>query len=251
VLWRAGDDNSGSVCILDGRNRMAALARLGVTFPPPGELEVEFPDGHTEIVFSWCHTTDPARYVISANIRRRHLTKKQQAELILLTIQAGQNDVANVARSFNPINGKRGGSSKDPVLHKAIEEAKKLDISPKTMHRALAQVRGGAKVRKSKRTDGATTRAATSDGSALETSAPLTAGAASKKIRAILQHMEAAVQQAVKKWPQGNSLLALVAWLHAQADQLEKGEEATPATNARGPMLRSSESADDVNDGRG
>ena len=75
---------------------------------------------------------DPAAFVIGANIRRRHLTKEQQAELIVKTIEAGRvmNDRATVARSFSPTPGTKGGSTKDPVLAKAVDgsaEARHLE----------------------------------------------------------------------------------------------------------------------------
>ena len=52
---------------------------------------------------------DPAVFVISANIKRRHLTKMQQVELIDAARQAAKvqnNDLAVVARSFSPTEGR-------------------------------------------------------------------------------------------------------------------------------------------------
>ena len=57
--------------LLDGRNRLEAAERAGISF----DL-----DEVTRILFAG---TDPVAYVISANIHRRHLTKQQQAELIV------------------------------------------------------------------------------------------------------------------------------------------------------------------------
>ncbi len=142
-LWRADTPDSPTF-VVDGRNRLEALARLGVTFRSPG-CEAEWPDGVITKPFRWlhCREDDLAAYVISANIRRRHLTKEQQAELIVRAIEAGKRiDCAKVARSFNPTPGQKGGSTKDPVLAAAIDKGKKHDISERTMKRARAKVQG-------------------------------------------------------------------------------------------------------------
>src|SRR5262245_27029174 len=78
VLWR--DPSTQDVVLLDGRNRLEALTRLGAQFEPNGS--VVLPDGKT-ITITCMHEfddLDPAAFVISANIRRRHLhlTKEQQ-----------------------------------------------------------------------------------------------------------------------------------------------------------------------------
>jgi hypothetical protein len=92
------------------------------------------------------HQQDPAAYVISANIHRRHLTKAAQADLIVAAVEAAQrNDVAPGAKSsrqFSPEVGKKGGSTKDPVRAAALVEAVKHDISPRTVDAALARRRG-------------------------------------------------------------------------------------------------------------
>src|SRR5262245_52858757 len=148
AIWRADADKPDRICILDGRNRLAALVRLGVTFSRP-ELEAVFPDGHTEEVFKWSHTTDPAAYVIGANIRRRHLTKKQQAELIVSALKAQQeNDSAKLARSFSPSAGRRGGSTKDPLLEQAKRVAQAYGISTRTTERAHAKRHGKPRPRR-------------------------------------------------------------------------------------------------------
>jgi hypothetical protein len=140
VIWRPHDD-ADRIEVLDGRNRLAALLRLGVTINWPG-AEAIWPDGHTQRISKVNHTDDPAAFVISANIRRRHLTKEQRAELIVKTIQAGKNDRATVARSFSPTVGARGGSTKDPVLEQAVTEAAKHGISKRTVQNARAKING-------------------------------------------------------------------------------------------------------------
>jgi hypothetical protein len=60
--------------LLDGRNRVAAVARL-----PDGEMEIKRAWG---LANQYEATVDPWAFVISANIRRRHLSPEQKRELI-------------------------------------------------------------------------------------------------------------------------------------------------------------------------
>ena len=109
LLLRIGTKHS----VLDGRNRLEALARLGVEFvADPIHVDVP-PRSAAAIVFETIEVKDPATFVISANIRRRHLTKEQQAELVAKTVEAGRakNDSAKVARSFSPTTGRKGRST--------------------------------------------------------------------------------------------------------------------------------------------
>jgi hypothetical protein len=56
--------------MLDGRNRMEAMYRLGIPVLTAHKRNIP-------------HSADPVAYIISANIHRRHLTKQQQADLIV------------------------------------------------------------------------------------------------------------------------------------------------------------------------
>ena len=140
ILWMNPADKT--LYLIDGRNRLEALERNGIS---PGTA------GLTIRILETREIVNPAAFVISANIRRRHLTKEQQAELILAAIEAAQtttvtteiagrpsdaNDVARLARSFSPTEGQRGGSTKDPVVQAAVQVAKKHDISARTIRRA-------------------------------------------------------------------------------------------------------------------
>jgi len=86
--------------VVDGRNRLDAMELAGIrTIGDDGCLACSYGpirDGE-----------DPAAYVISANIRRRHLTKKQQADLIVKAVEAG-TDFAKNARSIGPVKGQKG-----------------------------------------------------------------------------------------------------------------------------------------------
>jgi hypothetical protein len=87
--------------------------------------------------------TDPYSYVISKNIRRRHLTKQQQADLIVKVMKAAAG-TAKTADPVKPRNQKgqfQGQSSRDEVKAKAFAEGKKHNISQRTMERAFANDR--------------------------------------------------------------------------------------------------------------
>jgi hypothetical protein len=129
VFWR--DVHGGDTdFVLDGRNRLEALARAGML------------EGLTKCIINADVDVDPGAYVISANIHRRHLTKAEQAELILQTLEAAKpTDRATVARSVPRAgNGHVHGSTRDPVLAAAVTEAKKHGISKRTVQRARANV---------------------------------------------------------------------------------------------------------------
>jgi hypothetical protein len=139
--------------VLDGRNRLEALTRLGVRLPSPANPRefIKLPRGLEDIAFvvanddcSAPQVHDPAEFVIGANIRRRHLSKEERAELIVKTIAAGRVKInrATVARSFNPTSGKKGGSTKDAVLAQAVTEAQKHGISKRTVQNARAKIQG-------------------------------------------------------------------------------------------------------------
>jgi hypothetical protein len=125
TLWTDPADSERTF-VLDGRNRLNALERNGERLRPEH--------------LTTRHDADPAAFVISANIKRRHLSKTQQAELIVAALAAAiSNDHPNTGRSFNPIPGKRGGSSKDPLLTAALIEGKKHGIGRTTITVTRAQ----------------------------------------------------------------------------------------------------------------
>ena len=72
VLQHTADTTKEEI-LLDGRNRLEAMERAGVE---------RWIDKHYL-------TGDPVAHIISLNIHRRHLTKAQQAALIVAAIKAG------------------------------------------------------------------------------------------------------------------------------------------------------------------
>ena len=64
--------------LIDGRNRLEAMERAGVELDPEEDIGYVFGED-----------IDAISFVISANIKRRHLTKQQQADLIVAAVKAG------------------------------------------------------------------------------------------------------------------------------------------------------------------
>jgi len=133
VLWL--NPNTGEEELLDGRNRLDALELLGdAIFNNRGKVRKEW---HEK---TYLNGVEPASYVIGRNIRRRHLTKKRQAELIVAAVKAAKLDRAKLARSrIREGSGDKSlrGSTKDPVKTQVLDEAKKVGISERTATRAL------------------------------------------------------------------------------------------------------------------
>src|SRR5262245_53773770 len=128
--------------LMDGRNRLEAAERVGMY------------DGNIPMAF--VHCSDPTSWIISLNIHRRHLTKQQQADLIVAAIKAGdeakqkltQNELVSGSGSTNvkaltheldAIEAKRnrgGRGRKNESKQKAIATGAKVGISKGTMARA-------------------------------------------------------------------------------------------------------------------
>jgi hypothetical protein len=115
---------NGRLHVLDGRNRLEAMERAGLA---------------RQVQTATLTVADPAAYVISANIRRRHLTKAQQAELIVRAHEASRTGVLNLRK---PVNGRINGQIKDPIIQRQYADAKKQGISKGTLNRARAKVQG-------------------------------------------------------------------------------------------------------------
>jgi hypothetical protein len=108
--------------LLDGRNRLEAIERAKIVSKVRWE--------------PWNYNGDPVAYVISANIRRRHLTKQQQADLIVAAIKAGEKP-PQVEEVF------KGGRGKvNETKAKAVAAAAAHGISESTVERAFAKAEG-------------------------------------------------------------------------------------------------------------
>ena len=102
--------------VIDGRNRLRACELAGIA---PQYQEIR--------------TADPVRYVVSANIQRRHLTTAQRAAIAA--------DLATMAFGSNPGKGhiKCEGGPNDPLIETpalSIEQAATLmNVSPRRLRR--------------------------------------------------------------------------------------------------------------------
>jgi len=115
-------DKNGA--LIDGRNRLIACEIAGV-----------------EPRFETYEGDDPVAYIIACNIRRRHLTKQEQADLIVAALSI-RTDLATMARSVTRGEaGQLAGSTKDTLKSAAVEEGAKHGIGPRTVERALAKAR--------------------------------------------------------------------------------------------------------------
>ena len=109
--------------LLDGRNRLEAMERAGVALQQWHTRT--FGDG------------DPVAFIVSSNIRRRHLNKQQQANLIVAALKATEKPRTDCAVSAEPHHGGRG--KVNAVKQRAIAEGKKYDIGQRTIEKALAK----------------------------------------------------------------------------------------------------------------
>jgi hypothetical protein len=119
--------------ILDGRNRLEAMERAGWDLDGC-RVKWEYVNGSRG---PFPPDFDAVAYVISANIKRRHLTKQEQADLIVAAIKAGEEYSATLAE-------KSRGRPKSQLKSKACELAAKADISERTVERSIAKADGKA-----------------------------------------------------------------------------------------------------------
>jgi hypothetical protein len=192
TLWHDG----ARQYLLDGRNRLEALTRAGIEITPDHLRDSS--------------AVDPTAHVISKNLLRRHLTKEQQATLIVRALEAADStDGAKLARSVTRGNdGRMSGSTKDRVFDAAVREAKKVGISSRTVKRARAKVRGSA-----------TQTSEIGTPSDAPTSTPPTSTAATE-IKCALEEVSSVIENAVEQWPPDSSLAPLITRLRAVASRL-------------------------------
>ena len=123
--------------LIDGRNRLEAMERVGIRLRVRNSGLPESLHGKET-----ANTIDgdPVALIIGLNIHRRHLTKQQQADLIVAAVKAGEK-LAQV----EPVS-KGGRGKKNAVKAKALEInsalPKEQQVSEPTIKRAIAKAEG-------------------------------------------------------------------------------------------------------------
>jgi hypothetical protein len=107
TLWR-DDDDGGKLYLLDGRNRLDAMAEVGIQFFSTTK-DIRTPNGQTlsktlpDPPGAYALETDPYAFVVSANITRRHLTAEQKRDLIANVLKAtpekSNRQIASIAKA--------------------------------------------------------------------------------------------------------------------------------------------------------
>ena len=134
--------------LLDGRNRLEAIERAGIDLNKIG-LGID----HQWMAHNYLG--DPVSYIISANIRRRHLTKQQQADIL---VAIAKMTVGKKLVDDQPVSGgempdippefdRRGGrGKKNPVKAEALKLnqalPKEQQVGMSTIKTALAKAEG-------------------------------------------------------------------------------------------------------------
>jgi hypothetical protein len=132
--------------LLDGRNRLAAVERAGIEY---SDLIVQGePHNWNETVFLGDEAEQVA-FIISKNIHRRHLTKQQQADLIVAAHKAESKP-----RQVGEVS--KGGRGKvDAAKAAMVEIGADLDISKRLIERAMAKADGKTPAPAKKKPDAA------------------------------------------------------------------------------------------------
>jgi hypothetical protein len=119
--------------LIDGRNRLEAIERARIV----SRINLDGPCGPKKTAFFPTATAaeDTVAAIISLNIHRRHLTKAQQADLIVAAHKASRQ-VDEVPKQRH-VKGKPG-SEKDEFKTAVVADANKHGISKSTVERAIA-----------------------------------------------------------------------------------------------------------------
>jgi hypothetical protein len=121
--------------LIDGRNRLEAAERAGIDL------------GLVPVVRVSC--SDPVSWIIGLNLRRRHLTKAQQADVVIAAHKAARQEALKLkaytpeAEAISRQHGeKRRGRKPNKMKAAAVATGKALGISERTIERSLARSAG-------------------------------------------------------------------------------------------------------------
>jgi hypothetical protein len=155
VLYR---DPKGKYWLLDGRNRLAAMERVGIRIelcagPQPPFVhfpddDVEGPQGSTAYVDD---RVDPHAYVISTNIQRRHLNTEQKRDLIAKLLKRDPTQSNREIGETVKADDKTVGTVRRKL--EASAEIPHID-HPKTTNRNKAARKSGNKTTRHRRSAG-------------------------------------------------------------------------------------------------
>jgi ParB-like nuclease domain len=115
-------DSHGS--LLDGRNRLEAMERAAIDLKSRNRVTI---------------LGDPVAEIVAQNIRRRHLTKEQQADLIVAAHKAAA-EAADKPRQLGEVSAKSRRAKVNTTKAAAVATAKEHGISKRTVERSFAKV---------------------------------------------------------------------------------------------------------------
>jgi hypothetical protein len=96
--------------VLDGRNRIAAMQRVGLRFYDNNKLilTTEAIEHHAEF--------DPCAYVVSANLHRRHLTAEDKRKVIAGLLKADPTRSNSAIAKLAKVSDKTAGAVRDKLV---------------------------------------------------------------------------------------------------------------------------------------
>jgi hypothetical protein len=127
IIFQHADGDDAEALLLDGRNRLEAMERAGLS----PYIDKQFRAG------------DPVAHIIGLNIRRRHLTQQERADLIIAAIKAGKKP-----RQVGEVSAAGGRGKKNELKARAVAVAKEHGVSKRTVERSLAKAEGPTKSRR-------------------------------------------------------------------------------------------------------
>lgn len=119
-------ESDGTLTVADGRNRLEALERIGLTLTPCAIERID----PTLI--------DPVAYIIGKNILRRHLSKQTQADMIVAAHKAAAG-ARDKPRQGGEVYAKGGRSKVNKVKAAAVAAGKQHGVGKRTIERSFAK----------------------------------------------------------------------------------------------------------------